>query len=36
MFAIKLDLFSIWTIGIPTQTELVSKINHVSDIGMVE
>jgi hypothetical protein len=36
MFAIELGLFSIWTIGIPTQTELISKLNHISDIEMVE
>jgi hypothetical protein len=36
MFAIELDLFSIQTIGIPTQTELASKLDHILDIGMVE
>jgi len=36
MFAIELDLFSIWTIGIRTQTELISKLYHILDIGMVE
>ncbi len=36
MFAIELDLFSIQTIGVLTQTELVSKLYHISNIGMVE
>jgi hypothetical protein len=36
MFAIELDLFLIWTIRVPTQTKLVSKLDHISDIGMVE
>jgi hypothetical protein len=36
MFGTKLDLFSIGTIVIPTQIELISKLNHISNIGIVE
>ncbi len=36
MFGTKLDLFSIGTIVVPTQIELISKLNHISNIGIVE
>jgi len=36
MFAIKLDLFSIRTIAVPTHTEPIPKLIYIPYIGIIE
>jgi hypothetical protein len=36
MFAIKLDLFSIGTIAVPTHTEHVPKLVYIPNIGIIK
>jgi hypothetical protein len=36
MFVIELDLFSIWTMIILTHISLKSRLDHISNIGIVE